>query len=222
MSRRRALRSAFALRVLCGLVAALLFAAAPLGAAADEISVGADEVEPQFRGYSVSDIEPVFDLVDHAGDRATMENYRGEWAVLFFGYSNCTDACPWIFGVVAQAVDLMESTAPIRPLFVDFSADPKNPFPLADLAEAVHPRMVGLAGTRRELFLAGRNWKMRRMQRSPRAGEVGRQWHHTTRLYLLTPKGEVAMLIDGTAKPEQVAGAMAIAVARAEGRYPPN
>ena len=189
-------------------------------AAADAAGEGSETLAPQFRGYSVEDIEPVFALTDHTGARVTERDFRGEWAVLFFGYSNCTDACPWIFGVVAEAVDLMESRAAIRPLFVDFSADPAKTGPLAELVDALHPRMVGLAGDRRALFLAGRNWKMRRMQRSRRPGETGLQWHHTTRLYLLTPQGEVAMLIDGTAGARQIAGAMAIAVARAEGRYP--
>lgn len=203
------------------LMAALLLASLPFSQSfAVEAGGGSDEIEPQFRGYSVADIEPQFELTDHTGKPVTEEALQGEWSVVFFGYSNCTDACPWIFGVVAHAVDLMESTAQIRPIFIDFSADPKALAPLAAMVDALHPRMVGLAGTRRELHIAGRKWKMRRMQRSRRPGEVGLQWHHTTRLYLLNPEGEVAMLIDGMASAKQIAGAMAIAVARAEGRYP--
>lgn len=200
---------------------ALGLAAMLAGAAfAVERDESADELEPQFRGYSVEDIEPSFQLTDHRGEAVTERMLHGEWAVVFFGYSNCTDACPWIFGSVTHAVDLLAEQASIRPVFIDFDADPENPGPLASLVDALHPRMVGLAGTRRQLHLTGQNWKMRRMRRSRRPGEVGRQWHHTTRLYLVDPFGDVAMLIDGTAGPDRIAGAMAVALARAEGRYP--
>lgn len=204
------------------LLPALLALAAATGAPARaaEIDSGSDALESRFRGYSIADVEPVFALTDHTGRRVTEKDFRGEWAVVFFGYTRCADACPWTLGVVTQAIERFDGARPVRPIFIDFDADPERLGPLAALVDALHPRMVGLAGARRELHLTGRRWKMRRMQRSRRPGEVGLQWHHTTRLYLLDPAGEVVMLIDGMAEADQIAGAIAIAQAKAEGRYP--
>lgn len=35
-----------------------------------------------------------FSLVDHAGEPFTRDRLRGQWTLLFFGFTNCPDICP--------------------------------------------------------------------------------------------------------------------------------
>jgi len=35
-----------------------------------------------------------FDLVDHRGDAFTLDRLKGQWSMIFFGFTNCPDVCP--------------------------------------------------------------------------------------------------------------------------------
>ena len=35
-----------------------------------------------------------FDLIDHHGEPFTLENFKGVWSIVFFGFTNCPDICP--------------------------------------------------------------------------------------------------------------------------------
>jgi protein SCO1/2 len=35
-----------------------------------------------------------FDLTDHRGRPFTLDNLRGRWSLIFFGFTNCPDVCP--------------------------------------------------------------------------------------------------------------------------------
>ncbi|MEO0972658.1 MAG: SCO family protein [Pseudomonadota bacterium] len=45
-----------------------------------------------------------FALVDHQGDPFTEESLRGNWQLLFFGFTHCPDVCPLTLNTLAQAV----------------------------------------------------------------------------------------------------------------------
>jgi len=35
-----------------------------------------------------------FDLVDHRGEAFNLERLKGQWSMIFFGFTNCPDVCP--------------------------------------------------------------------------------------------------------------------------------
>ena len=39
------------------------------------------------------------DLVDHHGEPFTRERLKGEWSLVFFGFSYCPDICPYHHGI---------------------------------------------------------------------------------------------------------------------------
>ena len=69
-----------------------------------------------------------FNLADHSGTVRTLENFKGKAVVIFFGYTNCPDACPTTMANLASAVrKLGQDANRVQVLFV--TIDPENDTP---------------------------------------------------------------------------------------------
>ena len=99
-------------------------------------------------------LEP-FTLVGHDGKSLTLENIKGHWTLLFFGYTHCPDICPTTLAVlkgVAQKLDSdPELAASTRTLFV--SVDPKRDTPehLKQYITYFNPAFMAATGSRDEI-----------------------------------------------------------------------
>jgi protein SCO1/2 len=67
-----------------------------------------------------------FTLQDHNGAPLTLEQLRGGWSLLFFGYTHCPDICPTTLGTLRGVTQRLEAqhAADTRIIFV--SVDPKR------------------------------------------------------------------------------------------------
>lgn len=69
-----------------------------------------------------------FALTDHNGKPLGLEQLKGQWSFLFFGYTHCPDICPTTLGMLKGVATKLEATPELngdtRFLFV--SVDPKR------------------------------------------------------------------------------------------------
>ncbi|MCW8917540.1 MAG: SCO family protein [Gammaproteobacteria bacterium] len=67
-----------------------------------------------------------FTLQDHNGAPLTLEQLRGGWSLIFFGYTHCPDICPTTLGTLKGVAQRLEAqhAADTRIIFV--SVDPKR------------------------------------------------------------------------------------------------
>jgi protein SCO1/2 len=73
---------------------------------------------------------PDFSLLDQSGDRVNADTFRGQWDLVFFGFTNCPDICPTTLQVLASAKrELIESGARTLPRVVLVSVDPERDTP---------------------------------------------------------------------------------------------
>ena len=72
--------------------------------------------EQQFRGTDISAVQwgRGFDLTDHTGRRRTLADFKGKVVLLFFGFTNCPDACPTAMAEMAQVVDRLGPDVPLH------------------------------------------------------------------------------------------------------------
>ena len=187
-------------------ISAVLLAAAMAIASPSAAQTTGDD-EPT--GYTIADITPRFELIDTDGAVVTEAVLRGEWSLLFAGYTNCVQACPLALNVMAQIAEDLDGGAAPKLVFVDFDAGKKGLAPLKAYADSFEAGLLALTGTRKQIHAFGRDFKVRRMRRSPRPGEVGKQYHHTARFYLLNPDGEVVSLLNPEASPDALTEAVA-------------
>jgi protein SCO1/2 len=170
-----------------------------------------------------------FALTDHTGRRVTEKDFLGQFMLVYFGFTRCTDACPID---VPNLVHALEEIAPldaeVRPIFV--TVDPEDtPALLNDYVTAFHPRLVGLTGSEAELAAVARAYKVHRyrVQRQSLVGprhfaappEVvvpvhGGKAHspgqtftidHGTLTYLMGRDGRFLTLVPHGAKPKRIA-----------------
>jgi len=88
-----------------------------------------------------------FTLTDQDNRVVSAENFRGQIVLLYFGYTECPDACPTTLAMLKQAVQSLGAQASsVRILFV--SVDPqRDTVPvLKRYVTAFGPQFVGLRG----------------------------------------------------------------------------
>jgi cytochrome oxidase Cu insertion factor (SCO1/SenC/PrrC family) len=119
-----------------------------------------------------------FSLTDHTGRKVTLADFKGKASVFFFGYTQCDDICPTIGTKLGMAVDLIGDKADFVNIAM-ISVDDRNDGPeqLAAFVAKQHPRLIGLSGTRKEIYDIAAQYRVRReyVAQNQIAGEGERQ-----------------------------------------------
>lgn len=104
-----------------------------------------------------------FSLTDHTGRKVTLADFKGKATALYFGYTQCGDICPIIGTKLGMAVDLMGDKADQVNIAM-VSVDDRNdgPAQLAAFVAKQHPRLIGLSGTRKEIYDIAARYRVRR------------------------------------------------------------
>ncbi len=96
-----------------------------------------------------------FSLVDHRGEPFTLEQLKGRWSFLFFGYTNCPDVCPTILSMLDKVAQELgkESTSNRDVQFVFVSVDPVRDTPelLRKYVGNFNPSFIGVTGAKESL-----------------------------------------------------------------------
>ena len=97
---------------------------------------------------------PRFALVDHAERPFTDVQLRGQWTLMFFGFTNCADVCPvtlTLMAATAKALtDLPQAQRP-QLVFVSVDAQRDTTSVLNRYVKIFDPALVGITGTQAEL-----------------------------------------------------------------------
>ena len=93
-------------------------------------------------------------VLTDGGTKNHLNQVRGRWVLLFFGYTSCPDVCPLELQKLGQMLKhLDQAGAKTRPLVVFVSVDPERDKPelLKKYASHFHDDMIGVTGTNVEL-----------------------------------------------------------------------
>jgi len=102
-----------------------------------------------------------FTLVDQDGKTVTDADFRGQYLLVYFGYTFCPDVCPTSLSVIADAMDLIGDKADrVTPIFI--TVDPKRDTPeqMKMYVEYFHPKLVGLTGSEDQVAAAAKAYKV--------------------------------------------------------------
>jgi len=73
---------------------------------------------------------PDFALLDQTGQRVNADTFRGQWDLVFFGFTNCPDICPTTLQILASVKhELADAGATLLPRIVLVSVDPERDTP---------------------------------------------------------------------------------------------
>ncbi|WP_309604387.1 SCO family protein [Phenylobacterium sp.] len=152
-----------------------------------------------------ADIGGPFHLVDQAG-RATDEGVlKGRWSAVFFGFTDCPEACPTTLLALGQTEKLLGSKAgDVQTVFISLDPERDTPKVLANyLSNTAFPRRVlGLTGTAAQVAGAAGAYHVFYQK----AGEgAGYTINHSTITYLMSPRGRLVCVIPYGVAPELLA-----------------
>ncbi len=90
-----------------------------------------------------------FNLVNQDGEPVTVDDLKGQWSLLFFGFTYCPDICPTTMAVINRAVQRLDND----PQVVLVSVDPERDTPeqLSNYLPAFNPAFEGYTGTHEEI-----------------------------------------------------------------------
>lgn len=103
-----------------------------------------------------------FELVDRKGKVMTDADLKGQYLMIYFGFTNCPDICPQEMEKQTQAIELLDAQfgAITTPVFI--SVDPKRDTPkiVDEYCKDFHPRIVGLTGTAEQVKQVSRAYRV--------------------------------------------------------------
>ena len=135
-------------------------------------------------------------LVDHHGRRVAFDDFRGNFVLVFFGYTHCPDICPTDLAVLAEALDRLGAPGErVRPLFITIDPERDTVAVLAAYVAHFHPRLIGLTGAPADIRALADRYRVGYTKVYPEAGSaVGASDYfldHTAASYLVGPDGRI-------------------------------
>lgn len=132
-----------------------------------------------------------FTLVAGDGKTVTDRDFRGQWLLIYFGYTFCPDVCPTSLSLAVSALEKLppQVESKITPLFITVDPSRDTPAVMKDYVTAFHPRMVGLTGSEAQVkaaISAYRVYASRAKSDDPSAYTMD----HSSILYLVGPDGK--------------------------------
>jgi protein SCO1/2 len=93
-------------------------------------------------------------FVDESGREARLHDFKGDFTLLFFGFTNCPDVCPLTLSLLAQVRADIASRAPrLAPRVLFVSVDPNRDTPerITAYLNGFDPEFVGVTAPDAEL-----------------------------------------------------------------------
>lgn len=143
-------------------------------------------------------------LTDQNGAPFTLEQLRGRWVLLAFGYTHCPDVCPTGLYTLAQTLNILGPQADkLTAGFVSVDPERDTPAVLKDYLALFHDKLIGITGDLAavdELAVRHRV-KYAKVQITPDHYAMD----HTASFILVSPTGEQASRLHHGLKPEALA-----------------
>ena len=131
------------------------------------------------------------ELTDHTGEPFTLEDLRGQWSFVFFGFTNCPDVCPTSMSVLAQAHRQLEEEYPeaaddFQGVLVTVDPDRDDQQALARYVQAFSPAFVGVRGDK--VATAQLTTQVNVVFAKVPADEGGYQVDHSANIVIVNPR----------------------------------
>jgi len=135
-----------------------------------------------------------FTLTDQQGQTRQWRDFRGKYAVVYFGYTYCPDICPTDVQRTAQGLREFGRAHPdlrakVQQIFISVDPARDTPKVLGQFVAAFDPKMVGLTGTPEQLKAAGDAFKVY-FSKGQEEGGGAYLVDHSAITYLFDPAGK--------------------------------
>ncbi|WP_417620781.1 SCO family protein [Parasphingorhabdus sp.] len=190
------------------LLTGLLTSMAACNPAPDNGASGA--AEPPLAGAKIGG---TFTLTNQDGVKTSEEQFKGQYRIIYFGYSYCPDVCPIDLANIMLGLKQAEKDNPaliekIQPIFISVDPERDTPAVLKQYVSAFHPRLIGLTGSADEIAAVAKKYLIIYDIRKDE-GSTEYLVDHSRQAYLFGPEGEPLALLPYDGTPQDVADEIA-------------
>lgn len=141
-----------------------------------------------------------FELVDNSGNTVSHMDYRGQYVLLAFGFTNCPHVCPMMAANMAGALKIVEQDA--TAIFVSVDTERDSPEIVQKYASSFDENMIGLTGSYHQINAAVNNFNVTYVvSKSQKSYSV----QHTSNIFAIDPDGLIIEIFPLNARPSEIA-----------------
>ena len=159
---------------------------------------------PKFQGSDVTGagFGRDFKLTDAQGRQRTLADFRGKVVVLFFGYTQCPDACPTTLSELAAAMQALgPDAARVQVLFVTIDPERDTAELLAQYVPAFNPTFLGLRGDAQATAEVAKEFKVL-YQKQPGTTPGSYSMDHSAGTFIFDPEGRLRVYVSYGQEPQ--------------------
>lgn len=160
---------------------------------------------PRLEAYRASQVGGPFTLTAHTGQIVTDRDFRGQYMLIYFGFTFCPDICPATLLSMSNALESLGAEAdPIQPIFITIDPERDTADLMASYVSYFHPRLLGLTGTAEQIASVARAYHVYyKKVDSHSSGNY--LMDHTSIIYLMGPDGTYLSHYSDRTPPEDLA-----------------
>jgi cytochrome oxidase Cu insertion factor (SCO1/SenC/PrrC family) len=134
-------------------------------------------------------------LVNHKGVTQSHEDYKGNWLLIYFGFTHCPDICPDEIEKMCKVVQMLQADKdhkePIIPLFMSVDPARDTPERVRAYISDFSPQLVGFTGSVEQVAQAAKTFRVYHSQ-GPGSKDAPADYivDHTVIIYLMDPEGK--------------------------------
>ncbi|XP_054426445.1 protein SCO2 homolog, mitochondrial isoform X2 [Pteronotus mesoamericanus] len=148
-----------------------------------------------------------FSLLDHRGQARRKADFRGQWVLMYFGFTHCPDICPDELEKLVQVVRQLEAEPglpPVQPIFITVDPERDDVAAMARYVQDFHPRLLGLTGSAEQVAQVSRSYRVY-YSAGPKDEDQDYIVDHSIAIYLLSPDGLFTDYYSRARSAEQIA-----------------
>jgi len=158
-----------------------------------------------------------FALVDDAGAPFSLDNLRGQWSLIFFGYTHCPDVCPstlYDLKLVHEKLQQLNGDAESGHQVLFVSVDPERDMPeqLKKYVDYFHPDFIGVTGPQEQLAPLTMQMGIAYRIEEHEAGATQYNVDHSVSILLMNPQGRLHGVFPAPHDADKMARELAAAI----------
>jgi protein SCO1/2 len=179
-----------------------------LAAVAGAIATACSESKPQFTGVDLTgaDYGKNFSLPDTDGKVRTLADFQGKLVALFFGYTQCPDACPTTMAELAEAKkQLGPQGDQLQVVFVTVDPERDKPEMLKAYMANFDPTFIALRPNADQLAQVAKDFKVY-YKKAEGGDPKNYTMDHTASTYVFDTQGRLRLYERYGAGPQALVG----------------
>lgn len=102
-----------------------------------------------------------FTLTDQDGMKVTQDDFKGEYRLIYFGFTYCPAICPTELAKITKSLNALGADGDaVQPIFITIDPERDTVEAMKNYVAMFHPRMVGLTGTPEEIKQVAKAYKI--------------------------------------------------------------